>query len=66
MTPADAHRAALALADLGHVPTNAIPCADIDMAAALAGVPTPQSTRDRVQICGALDAIAIDHGRHSA
>lgn len=58
MTTTDTYRAARALADMGHAQSAFIPHADIDMAAALAGVPCPQAIADRAVICGALDALA--------
>lgn len=65
MNNLDAHRAARALADFGHIAANGVPFVDLEMAATLARVPAPQSLRDRIQICAALEDLnrPTDHQR---
>ena len=57
MNLVNAYRTAKALADMGHTHSPVIPSADMEMAAALADVPCPESAADRAQVCEALDDI---------
>ncbi|MDR3036167.1 MAG: hypothetical protein LBV78_24255 [Kitasatospora sp.] len=57
MNAGDAYRTAQFLADDGHLDSDAVTHADIDMAADLAGAARPETSLDRHAVRLALDTI---------